>query len=87
MEKQLDLNGDDDHLRGKKSRQGSKGGGHDQSSTLQLAVFVLVLVNTAKVVEVNVEDMKLEAKSSASPFCVPVGKSLCSCSFGHQSDP
>ena len=55
MEKQLDLNGDDDHLRGKKSRQGSKGGGHDQASTLQLAVFVLVLVNTAKVVEVNVE--------------------------------
>ena len=55
MEKQPDLNWDEDHLRGKKSRQGSKGGGHDQASTLQLAVFVLVLVNTAKVVEVNVE--------------------------------
>ena len=32
-------------------------------STLQLAAFVLVLVNTAKVVQVNVEDMELEAKS------------------------
>ena len=72
MEKQLDLNWDDDHLRGKKSRQGSKRGGHDQSSTLQLASFVLVLVNTAKVVEVNVEDMELEAKS----FRVFI---LCSC--------